>query len=581
VRPLTNGASACLFALTLVAVLFVFRPWEPHFAHANQSAPPAPALTGRVLDPQNQPVRGAEITVYVNNDEFEELDAESQGDGSFMVTLNALPDTPFESLRLEILRSHFAPQSWTAGPRELAALRDGQSVHVPDIALERQVTAGFWVATAVFVAMLFIIALERLHNTMASLLSMAVIFGVSFVGGALTHDLFIFDFERSLEYVDFNVIFLLLGMMVVIGITEETGIFQWLAYQAYRISRGRAALLVIILMSITAVASALLDNVTTMLLMAPITLQIAIALDIDPLSLLLPEVMASNIGGISTLIGTPTNILIGSYAGIGFSGFLVNLTPGVLLALAALVGYVLLRYRKQYQGAGSDLSPALLKRLEEGGRIRQPDSLRKAGVVFAAMMALFIFGEDFHLVPAVTALIGAAALLLWVNPDIERMLKVVDWTTLMFFITLFIVIGAVQEVGLIGLIAGALKSATGDSLLIGVLVLVWAAAILSGVIANIPFTAAMLPVAGFLTSTIPGAGNQVLFYGLSVGSAMGGNTSLIGASANLVTAGIAERAGYPITFRRFVSVSLPAMVITVAVGTLWLLIRFSLLIPGG
>jgi len=540
-----------------------------------------PALAGRVLDPQQQPLRGAQVVVHFNGKLADGIVAESQSDGTYQISLDDLSDESFESLTLDFERSHFASATWSASESELAALNEGYSVFVPDVVLKRELTAGFWVATAVFIVMLLSIAFELLNKTMASMISMAVIFGVSFVGGALTHDLFIFGFDRALEYVDFNVIFLLLGMMIVIGVTEETGIFQWLAYQAYRISRGRASLLVIVLMVITAVASALLDNVTTMLLMAPITLQIAIALDIDPLSLLLPEVMASNIGGISTLIGTPTNILIGSFAGIGFNGFLANLTPGVLLALTALSGYVLLRYRKQYRAVGSGISPALLNRLEEQGRIREPVNLRKAGVVFGVMMALFVFGESFHLVPAVTALIGASVLLLWVGLDIDRMLKVVDWTTLMFFITLFIVIGAVQEVGLIGVIASSLSSIIGDRLLAGVLVLTWSAAFLSGAIANIPFTAAMLPVAGFLTSTIPGAEGNVLFYGLSVGAAMGGNTSLIGASANLVTAGIAASAGYPITFRRFASVSLPAMVITVAVGTLWLVLHFSLLAPGG
>jgi Na+/H+ antiporter NhaD/arsenite permease-like protein len=165
-------------------------------------------------------------------------------------------------------------------------------------------------------------------------------------------------------------------------------------------------------------------------------------------------------------------------------------------------------------------------------------------------------------------------MLLWVAPDVEGMLKVVDWTTLMFFIALFIVVGATQEVGLISMIAAGISSVVGDNLRTGVLVLVWSAALLSGVIANIPFTAAMLPVVGFLTRTVPGAANNVLYYGLSIGSAMGGNSSLIGASANLVTAGISERAGYKITYVEFVKIGLPAMILTVGVGVLWLFIRF-------
>jgi len=245
-----------------------------------------------------------------------------------------------------------------------------------------------------------------------------------------------------------------------------------------------------------------------------------------------------------------------------------------LLAMVVLIAYVIIYYRKQLLTRGPGLSPALLERLKESGRITQPKKLVKAGIVFLVMLVFFIVGERIHLVPAVTAIVGAVAMLLWVAPDVEEMLKVVDWTTLVFFIALFIVVGAIQEVGLISIIADAIARLVGDSLAATILVLVWAAAFLSGVIANIPFTAAMLPVVGFLSRTVPGASGQVLYYALSVGAAMGGNSSLIGASANMVTAGIAERAGYRITYADFIKVGMPAMILTVAVGTLWLFIRF-------
>jgi Na+/H+ antiporter NhaD/arsenite permease-like protein len=456
----------------------------------------------------------------------------------------------------------------------VATLNEGGSVRLPDIELTRRLTPGFWVATLSFALILGLIALEKLHKTTAALLGVALVLGVSFVGGALNPDLFIFDFERALEYVDFDVIFLVMGMMIVIAVIEETGIFQWLAYQAYRLSRGKIWLLVTILMLITSVASALLDNVTTMLLMAPITIQIALTLGLNPLSLLIPETLASNVGGISTLIGTPTNILIGSYAGLGFNDFVINLTPGVLMAQVVLTLYVVLRYRKEYQAASSRLSDAMRERLRESGRITQPQKLLKAGVIFVVMLAFFVFGDAIHLVPAVTAIIGAVAMLLWVAPDIEEMLQVVDWTTLMFFIALFIAVGALQEVGLISLIASAIGNLVGGNLTATILVLVWSAVILSGVIDNIPFAATMLPVVAFLTRTVPGAESGVLWYGLSVGAAMGGNSTLIGASPNLVTAGIAERAGYRITYIEFLKVGFPATIITATVGVLWLFIRF-------
>jgi len=530
------------------------------------------SVSGRLLDPQGQPVRGAELVMHEGQSQAAIATGESQHDGYFVLDL---PDGLLSpDLVIEIERAHFRSQEIELKAEDVTRLQAGESLRLPDIELARHIAPGFWVATLVFVGVLALIALEKLHNTMAALLGAAIVLGNSFVGGAVTPDLFIFDFEQALEYVHFDVIFLVMGMMIVIGVIEETGIFQWLAYQAYRLSGGRAWLLVIILMIITSIASALLDNVTTMLLMTPISIQIALSVGINPLSLLLPEVLASNVGGISTLIGTPTNILIGSYAGLTFNDFVRNLTPGVVMASAVLIAYVLFYYRKQLFKQGSGLSEALLARLKESGRITQPQKLAKAGSVFVVMLVLFVIGERIHLEPAVTAIMGAVAMLLWVAPDIEGMLKVVDWTTLMFFIALFILVGAIQEVGLISMIAAGIGRLVGENLVATILMVTWSAGFLSGVVDNIPFAAAMLPVTGFLTNTVPGASSKVLFYSLSIGAAMGGNSTLIGSSPNLVTAGIAERAGYRITYLDFVKIGLPAMILTVGTGVVWLLIRF-------
>jgi Na+/H+ antiporter NhaD/arsenite permease-like protein len=347
-----------------------------------------------------------------------------------------------------------------------------------------------------------------------------------------------------------------------------------MAFFAYRISGGRMWLLLSVLMLITGVASAFLDNVTTMLLMTPITVQIAISLGINPLALLMPEIFASNVIGVSTLVGTPTNILIGSYGNISFNGFLQNLTPGVLIAFFGLAVYSWFIYRvdlSQARGA----SELLLQKLEERGQITEPIHLKKAGWVGLGMIILFVFGEQIHLLPAVTAIIGATALMTWIRPNIDEMINAVDWTTLVFFMSLFIVVGAIQEVGLISFIADGIGRLVGENLTFAMLAVIWLGAILSMVIANIHFTAAMLPVVGFLTAAIPGAESKALFFCLSVGSAMGGNGSLIGASANLVTAGISEGAGYPITYAYFLKKGFPAMLITVGLSSLWLLLRFG------
>jgi Na+/H+ antiporter NhaD/arsenite permease-like protein len=563
-----------LLFILLLALVVELASAQPHFHVLAQEDTPAVgggSLEGRLLDPQGEPIHGADVVAVADGGNEPLARAESQNDGSYLLDL---PRGEFGSLAVEISRPHFYPTELLLEASTVAQINAGESARLPDLELKRRLTPGFWVATLSFVLVLVLIALERLHKTTAALLGVALVLGFSFVGGAINPDFFIFDFERALEYVDFDVIFLVMGMMIVIAVIEETGIFQWLAYQAYRLSRGKVWLLVTILMIITSVASALLDNVTTMLLMAPITIQIALTLGINPLSVLIPEVLASNVGGISTLIGTPTNILIGSYAGLGFNDFLINLTPGVVLALVALTLFILLRYRKTYTAAGKGLSNAMRERLRESGRITQPEKLRKAGLIFVVMLVFFVIGDSIHLVPAVTAILGAVAMLLWVSPDIEEMLKVVDWTTLMFFIALFISVGALQEVGLISFIAAGIGKLVGGNLVVAMLVLIWSAALLSGVIDNIPFAATMLPVVGFLTRTVPGAESHVLWYGLSIGAAMGGNSTLIGSSPNLVTAGISERAGFRISYLDFLKVGLPATAITVAVGTIWLFIRF-------
>jgi Na+/H+ antiporter NhaD/arsenite permease-like protein len=532
-------------------------------------------LTGFVHDEQDQPVPGAIVVAREPAADAPLAEGESQDDGRF--TLAFPPDvTVGPDLTIELARPHFAETSVRLEPETLSELQAGQPAVMEDVVLVRRITPAFWIATFVFLLMLVLIAMGSIHNTLAALVGASLLYAVSYLGPLINEDLFIFDFSRSLRYVDWNVIFLILGMMIVIAVVERTGIFQWAAFMAYRLSRGRLWLLVIILMIIAGVASAFLDNVTTMLLMTPITIQIALSLSMNPLALLMPEVFASNVVGISTLVGTPTNILIGSFADISFSDFLVNLTPGVLLAMVGLIVYCQFIYRDELKtpGESAGLSPLLLERLEERGRIRQPGHLRKAAVVGAGMIVLFVLGENFHLVPAVTALMGATALLVWIRPDIEEMIEAVDWTTLVFFIALFIAVGAVQEVGLISFIATGIGDLVGTNLALAMVAVVWLSAILSTVVANIPFTAAMLPVIGFLTATIPGAESKVLFYALSVGSAMGGNGSLIGASANMVTAGIAERAGSPITYVYFLKRGFPALIITVALATIWLFIHF-------
>jgi len=545
----------------------------PH-ADSTQQQPEDYLVAGQLIDAQDQPVAGALIEAHIPGEAEPVAEAESQEDGYWALLL---PEIPGESLTVSIERPHFETQVFNLGPAQFAVLEEEGFYGVGELTLQRKITAGFWAATIIFLGVLLIIAFEKLHSTTAALAGASAIFLVSFIAIAFFPGLYIVNFERALTYMNWEVIFLVMGMMIIIAIVERTGIFQWTAFQAYRLSRGHSWLLVLILMAFTAAASALLDNFTTMLLMAPISLQIALALGISPLALIIPEVLSSNVGGISTLIGTPTNILIGAYAGIGFSDFLVNQTVGVVLALAVMAGYVLFHYRGEWRKQSGGISPKLYAMLEENARLENPQALWKSGVVFLLVIVGFIIGERFHIVPAVPALIGATALLIWLKPDVHEMITAVDWTTLVFFMALFIVVGAVQEVGLISFIAAGMSRLVGENLVLAIFVIVFGVGTLSIVIANIPLAASMLPVVEFLTGSIPGASSKVLYYSLSMGAAMGGNGTLVGAEANLVTAGITEQAGSPISFVEFLKVGLPVTYLTLTVGFLWLLFRFIVL----
>ncbi len=528
-------------------------------------------IVGRAVDPQGEAVVEASITAILPGDSEAIVEVESLEDGYWFMPFTQVPDEDFQ---IKVEHPHFVPQTFIVGDEARDYLAQLGFISLGDLELERRITPAFWAATFIFLGILLLIAFERLHSTTAALAGLSAVFVVTYTGGAINPGWYIFSFERGLSYINWEVIFLVMGMMIIIAIIEGTGIFQWMAFQSYRISRGRIWLLALILMAVTAVASALLDNFTTMLLMTPISIQIALALGINPLALIIPEVLASNIGGISTLVGTPTNILIGAYAGISFTDFLVHQTIGVLLALVAAGAYVLFHYRSEFSQRGSSISPALYEKLKENARIDDPEGLWKSGLVFLLVLIGFILGEKVHLPVAAPAMMGATLLLIWLKPDVHHMIKAVDWTTLVFFMALFVVVGAIQEVGLLGFLASGMSQVIGENLALGVFMIIFGVGTLSVAIANIPLAASMLPIVKFLTATIPGAQSQVFYYSLSMGAAMGGNGLLIGGEANLVTAGITAQTDNPITFKEFMRIGLPVTYITLTVGFLWLLVHF-------
>jgi Na+/H+ antiporter NhaD/arsenite permease-like protein len=565
------GSYSHILLIAMLAGLLAVIPGESLAQTNGQEGSGNYVIIGTLVDLQGVPVVDVSVKAF-SIDGIELLgETESQEDGTWRL---ALIQSPAGELQIKIEHPRYIPQTLNLSVHDLENLNEVGLYRLGETKLDWEINAGFWAATLIFLGVILLIAFEKLHSTTAALTGFSALFLVSYVGGAFNPNFFIFSFERGLSYINWEVIFLIMGMMIIVAIIEATGIFQWTAFQAYRLSSGRNWLLVIILIAVTAVASALLDNFTTMLLMVPISLQIGLALGINPLVLIIPEVLASNVGGISTLVGTPTNILIGAYANISFTDFLVNQTVGVIVALVGLTGFVLFYYRKEFIKKSSPISPSLYKKLEENARLEDPQSLWKAGIVFAFVLVGFILGESVHLAPAVPAMIGATVLLIWLKPDVHQMIIAVDWTTLVFFMALFVVVGAVQEVGLLGLVASEMAVMIGDNLPLGIFMIVFGVGAISTVIANIPLTAAMLPIVDFLTMTIPGANSKVLYYALSMGAAMGGNGTLIGGEANLVTAGITNQTNTPITFKGFLKIGLPVTFLTLCIGFIWLLIRF-------
>jgi Na+/H+ antiporter NhaD/arsenite permease-like protein len=284
--------------------------------------------------------------------------------------------------------------------------------------------------------------------------------------------------------------------------------------------------------------------------------------------------LASNIGGAATLIGTPPNTIIGSYVGIGFTEMLVNMLPISVLSMGILVVMTRWLYKDQFLRDDQDTSEALYDQLEKSSQITDRPLLVKSLLLFAITLILFFIEDYFHLPPAVVALIGASALLLWVQPNISKMLREVDWTTLVFFMSLFMMVGGIQEAGLIQLIADLVRQLAGGSLLLATILIIWVSAFASAIVANIPFTAAIIPVTVFLTTQIPGAENNVLYWALALGAGLGGNATYIGSAPNIVAVGILDRAGYRIKFGDFSKIGVPVTFVTILFSSIWILLRY-------
>ncbi len=441
------------------------------------------------------------------------------------------------------------------------------------LTLKRFQGIAFWLALAVLVGIYVLISFELVHRTLAAFLGAGVILLITHTLGHFDSSFQILTFEQALHAVDWNVIFLLMGMMIIVGVLKESGVFQWMAYKAFQYSGGRIFVLSAVLCLVTAVLSAFLDNVTTMLLLTPVTIEIALVLGISPFAFLIPEIMASNFGGTATLIGDPPNIMIGSYAGLTFNDFVITLTPPVIVALAAQILYTKWYYGRDYEKAKVDDVPEMISFLKEKYQITNYTILASGGAVLAGVVMLFILHGMFHMQVSVAALFGGATILLVSRVDIVEILeRDIEWPSLIFFIMLFIVVGGAEETGILQYIADWLMKLCANNLILAVLLIMWTSAILSAIVDNIPFTATMLPVVAFLSKTIPGAESGVLWWALALGACFGGNATIIGASANVITIGIAERAGHKITFLDFIKHGTPITIVGLIIASAYLML---------
>ena len=412
-------------------------------------------------------------------------------------------------------------------------------------------------AVAVFVVALAVIAFEWVHRTKVAL-----------AGAALMVIIGVLDETQAIEAVDWATLGLLTGMMVIVGLTERTGVFSYLALQVARRSRGRPLRLVFLLAGTTALLSAFLDNLTTVLLIVPITLLLADLLDVPAIPLVIVEIVASNVGGTATLIGDPPNIMIGTHVEqLGFVDFVVNLGPVVLVTLLVTTGMLYLGFRRQLR-----IDPARAGRVAELDplqEVRGRPNVGRSVVVLVGTIVAFFLHSTLHLAPAVVALAGATAMLLVAADDVEDALERVEWGTIFFFLGLFVMVGGIEQRGVIDHIANGVADVTGGSAHGEALLILWASAAGSAVVDNIPFTAAMIPVVDRLQT---GPFDDANWWALALGACFGGTATTIAAAANVASVGVLERHGTHLSFARFLRAGIPVTLVSLLIATGYLLL---------
>jgi Na+/H+ antiporter NhaD/arsenite permease-like protein len=414
-------------------------------------------------------------------------------------------------------------------------------------------------AGGIFLVAYALIASERFDRTLIALL-----------GGLLVVVVGVIDQHEAFEAIDLNVIFLLAGMMVLAGGLSRTGFFEFIAGHAIRMSRGQPFRLLLILSLLTAVLAAVLDNVTTVVLLTPVTLSIARTLKVSPFPYLISQIFASNIGGTATLIGDPPNILIGSAAGLDFAAFLANLAPVVVIILVAFVGIMWLTFGRRMEDDADRLD--ILATVDPAAAIRDRPLMFRSLAVLLLTLVAFLFHSVLGLEAATIALLGATVLMIVGPLDPHEALRDIEWNTLFFFVGLFMLIEAVVHVGIVGGSADAIASAAGGDLTIATMAILWFSAIASAIVDNIPYTATAIPIVQQLAQA--GLAAEPMWWALALGACLGGNLTIVGASANIVVANLAARDGHPITFMQFFRYGLGVVLASLVISTAYLWLRY-------
>ena len=422
---------------------------------------------------------------------------------------------------------------------------------------------AYLVSALIFIGTFTFILLEKAHRTIVALAgaSLMVVVGIS---------MGFYSQEAALASVDFNTLGLLLGMMILVSMLARTGFFEYIATLAAKRSNGNPWHLLLILGTVTTFLSMFLDNVTTIVLIAPVAVLIAEILGISPVPLLMAIALLSDTGGVATLVGDPPNVMIGSAAGLSFTDFLVHLAPIVIVAW--LVALLLLRFLFRRELAQKPRNIEALSKLDENVALHDRGSLIKILIVLGGVILLFFLHNWLHLQPGFVALLGASVALAWVQPDVDQVLKDVEWSVLLFFAALFVTVGGLQSSGLLNWLAQDITALASQRLLLTGVVLIWASALLSAAVDNIPLTIVMIPIIMDVGAT--GVDITPLWWALALGAGFGGNGTPIGSTANIVTIAVSEKTASPITAKIWMKTGLPVMVATCLVATILYVLTF-------